>query len=138
MVFRIVLWDVLPCKIIVDRRFRDAWRQYAPLKRRSTVILHCSTSQKTILNILRFSSVCVSISELFCRWTAIRNFIVVFSVLPIGYKGNGQLRKVCRWVSLHMCKEIFPYRTGQGTGNSRNVAMTRQLLEYPTRYLKKT
>jgi hypothetical protein len=23
MTFRIVFWDVLPCKIIVDRRFRD-------------------------------------------------------------------------------------------------------------------
>jgi len=49
MKFRIVFWDVLPCKIIVDRRFR--WRQYVPLKRRSTIILHGSTSQKTILNI---------------------------------------------------------------------------------------
>jgi hypothetical protein len=28
------------------------WRQYIPLKRRSTIILHGSTSQKTILNIL--------------------------------------------------------------------------------------
>jgi hypothetical protein len=28
------------------------WRQYAPLKRRPTVILHGSTSQKTILNII--------------------------------------------------------------------------------------
>jgi hypothetical protein len=28
------------------------WRQYAPLKRRSTIILHGSTSQKTILNII--------------------------------------------------------------------------------------
>jgi len=26
------------------------WRQYAPLKRRSTIILHGSTSQKTILD----------------------------------------------------------------------------------------
>jgi hypothetical protein len=29
-----------------------SWRQYAPLKRRSTIILHGSTSQKTILNII--------------------------------------------------------------------------------------
>jgi hypothetical protein len=60
--FRIVFWDVLPCKIIVDRRFRVHtasiithpwwWRQYAPLKRRSTIILQGSTSQKTILNII--------------------------------------------------------------------------------------
>jgi hypothetical protein len=46
IMFRIVFWDVLPCKIIVDRCFRGAfclhhqgWRQYAPLKRRSTIIL---------------------------------------------------------------------------------------------------
>jgi hypothetical protein len=32
-----VFWDVLPCKIIVDRRFRGA-------------CCHGSTSQKTILN----------------------------------------------------------------------------------------
>jgi hypothetical protein len=129
--FRIVFWDILPCKMIVDRRFRGAyclhhpwwctfgtlwscgtlssdarclrgscwtdrvlfvqchivvhvrfqnvmpklqglfcirgclntwqpeyntamtwWRQYAPLKRRSTIILHGSISQKTILNII--------------------------------------------------------------------------------------
>jgi hypothetical protein len=28
------------------------WRQYAPLKRRSTIILHCSTTQKTALNMV--------------------------------------------------------------------------------------
>jgi hypothetical protein len=37
--FRIFFWDVLPFKMIV-----------APLKRRSTIILHGSTSQKKILN----------------------------------------------------------------------------------------
>jgi len=47
MRFRIVFWDVLPCKIIVDQGW---WRQYAPLKRRSTIILHGSTTQKTALN----------------------------------------------------------------------------------------
>jgi hypothetical protein len=46
MMFRIVFWDVLPCKT-----HPWWWRQYAPLKRRSTIILHGSTSQKTILNI---------------------------------------------------------------------------------------
>jgi hypothetical protein len=50
MMFRIVFWDVLPCKMIVDHPWW--WRQYAPLKRRSTIILHDSTSQKTILNIM--------------------------------------------------------------------------------------
>jgi hypothetical protein len=39
--FRIVFWD-----------HPWWWRQYAPLKRWSTVILHGSTSQKTILNII--------------------------------------------------------------------------------------
>jgi hypothetical protein len=61
VMFRIVFWDVLPCKIIVDRRFGGTdflhhpggcWRQYVPLKRRSAIILHGSTSQKTILNII--------------------------------------------------------------------------------------
>jgi hypothetical protein len=56
MKFRIVFWDVLPCKIIVDRRFRGTldhqgwWRQHVPLKRRSTIILQGSTSRNTILN----------------------------------------------------------------------------------------
>jgi hypothetical protein len=40
MIFRIVFWDV------------QGRRQYAPLKRRSTIILHGSTSQKTILNMI--------------------------------------------------------------------------------------
>jgi hypothetical protein len=57
MKFRFVFWDVLPCKIIVDRRFRERsspwwWRQYVPLKCRSTIILHGSTSQKTNLNFI--------------------------------------------------------------------------------------
>jgi hypothetical protein len=53
MKFRIVLWDVLPCKIIVDRFHQGWWwRQHVPLKRRSTIILHGSTSQKTILNFI--------------------------------------------------------------------------------------
>jgi hypothetical protein len=52
MMFRIVFWDVLPCKIIVDRHFRGA---YCLHHRRSTIILHGSTSQKTIVN--KFSKV---------------------------------------------------------------------------------
>jgi hypothetical protein len=72
MMFRAVFWVVLPCKMIVDRRFRGAYclhhRLYChvkllstdasevrtasiiPLKRRSTIILHGSISQKTTLN----------------------------------------------------------------------------------------
>jgi hypothetical protein len=38
--FRIVFWDVLPGKMIVDRRFRGAY------------CLHHQGSQKTILNII--------------------------------------------------------------------------------------
>jgi hypothetical protein len=30
MMFRIVFWDVLPCKIIVDRRFRGTYCLYLP------------------------------------------------------------------------------------------------------------
>jgi hypothetical protein len=72
MMFRIVFWNVLPCKIIVDRRFKSAyclihhpwWRQYAPLKRRSTNILHVSTFQKTILNWIKMFA---SMTNLFLR-----------------------------------------------------------------------
>jgi hypothetical protein len=142
--FRAVFWVVLPCKMIVDRRFRGAYclhhqgwvsrategsrfyrcrvtrwsvvvgddrlgtgqwqspittdhlvtrhlynldpsvarlthpwwrRQYAPLKRRSTIILHGSTTQKTSLNIilaavrtwnLRIHQVILSLIQ-FCR-----------------------------------------------------------------------
>jgi hypothetical protein len=45
MMFRIVFWDVLPCKIVVDRRFRGTYCLH-----RSTTVLHGSTSQKIILN----------------------------------------------------------------------------------------
>jgi hypothetical protein len=41
--FRIVFWDVLPCKIIVDRRFRGTYCLHHPW---------WCTSQKTILNII--------------------------------------------------------------------------------------
>jgi hypothetical protein len=44
--FRIVFWDVLPCKIVVDRRFRGAYC----LHHQASIILHGSTFQKTILN----------------------------------------------------------------------------------------
>jgi hypothetical protein len=37
LVFRVVFWDILPCKIIVADVL-----QYAPLKCRSTIILHGS------------------------------------------------------------------------------------------------
>jgi hypothetical protein len=62
MMFRIVFWDVLPCKMIVDRHFRGTCclhhqgafhRPYhVPMKRRLTIILHGSTSQKTNLNFI--------------------------------------------------------------------------------------
>jgi hypothetical protein len=76
--FRIVFWDVLPCKMIVDRRSRGAYclhhqGQYAPLKRRSTIILHGSTSQKTILNIIlaavrTWNLICLlQVSVFFCE-----------------------------------------------------------------------
>jgi hypothetical protein len=61
MMFRIVFWDVLLCKIIVDQGW---WRQYAPLKRRSTIILHGSISQKTILNTIEFIYIFVILDSL--------------------------------------------------------------------------
>jgi hypothetical protein len=56
MKFRIVFWDVLPCKLIADRRFRDTcclhhqvwwFRQHVPLERQSTIILHGSNCRPT-------------------------------------------------------------------------------------------
>jgi hypothetical protein len=52
--FRIVFWDVLPCKIIVDRRFRGTCclhHQGSNLMM-ETIILQGSTSQNTILNFI--------------------------------------------------------------------------------------
>jgi hypothetical protein len=43
-------WDVLPCKMIVDRRFRGAYCLHH--QGVMTIILHGSTFQKTILNII--------------------------------------------------------------------------------------
>jgi hypothetical protein len=78
-VWSLVFWDVAPCSLLgVDRRFRGSyclhyqwnesspwrWRQFTPLKRRSTRRrLHSATSQKT----LKFSDLlcCVSCCLLF-------------------------------------------------------------------------
>jgi hypothetical protein len=44
MKFRSVFWDVLPCKIIVDRRFRGTY---------------CPHHQKTILNFMSDLFICI-------------------------------------------------------------------------------
>jgi hypothetical protein len=49
MMFRAVFWVVLPCKMIVDRRFRGAYCLHH--QGWMTIILHGSTTQKTVLNI---------------------------------------------------------------------------------------
>jgi hypothetical protein len=75
--FRVVFWDILPCKMIVDRRFRGAYClhhqgwQYAPLKRRSTIIIHGSTSQKTTLNMSHFVFTILTL-------LVIRSLIIIF------------------------------------------------------------
>jgi hypothetical protein len=46
--FRVVFWDTLPCKMIVDRRFRGAYC----LHHQGSLILHGSVTQKTTLNII--------------------------------------------------------------------------------------
>jgi hypothetical protein len=61
MKVRIVFWDVLPCKIIVDRRFRDACCLYHQ-GWGSTIILHGSTSQKTILT-FTLIDICVPLKQ---------------------------------------------------------------------------
>jgi hypothetical protein len=52
VMFRAVFWVVLPCKMIVDRRFRGAYCHQHPLKHRAKIILHGSTTHKTALNII--------------------------------------------------------------------------------------
>jgi hypothetical protein len=71
MKFRTVFWDVLPCKIPTDvSDVRAASIIRDNLKRRSTIILHGSTSQKTILNLknnvfnLNFKKVSYKTAEL--------------------------------------------------------------------------
>jgi hypothetical protein len=51
MKFRFVFWVVLPCKIIVDRRFRGTCCLHHQGDS-STIILHGSTTQKKNLNFL--------------------------------------------------------------------------------------
>jgi hypothetical protein len=48
--FYIVRFQVLTTASMMFRWDPWWWRQYAPLKRRSTIILHGSTTQKTALN----------------------------------------------------------------------------------------
>jgi hypothetical protein len=49
--FKVPVYNVLSYVDIENRNIPFWWRQYAPLKRRSTIILHGSTTQKTALNI---------------------------------------------------------------------------------------
>jgi hypothetical protein len=45
MMFRVVFWDILPCKIIVDRRFRGAYMAVYPRRQLwtlSVVLLNCA------------------------------------------------------------------------------------------------
>jgi hypothetical protein len=63
MMFRVVFWDILPCKMIVTHPWW--WRQYAPLKRRSTIILHGSRSQKTTPNHVDVLLVLLSLKGIF-------------------------------------------------------------------------
>jgi hypothetical protein len=59
MKFIFVFWDVLPCEIIVDRRFRGTCclhHQDVHLKRLSSIMLHGCTSQKTNMNFWKLCS----------------------------------------------------------------------------------
>jgi hypothetical protein len=59
------------------------WRQYAPLKRRSTIILHGSTSQKTIVKIFRsVLSSCLTTNTPCC-------YIITLSCMDTGFRCSG-------------------------------------------------
>jgi hypothetical protein len=69
------------------------WRQYAPLKRRSTIILHGSISQKTTLNIMTVVlSCCVEIS-----------FLIIFRIFEI----IGDILAICIVFHFSLCR-YFP------------------------------
>jgi len=90
MMFRIVFWDVLPCKMIVDRRFRGAfclhhqgddyftW-QYIPEVKSE---LHTHRSEKTEI-LHRDSNVCVLI---FVRPSmTVKNINITIQINKLGY-----------------------------------------------------
>jgi hypothetical protein len=67
------------------------WRQYAPLKRRSTIILHGSTTQKTTLNKGYYCFISYCILQCFAgrygsvwksSWVLYRNFVNGMVVSP--------------------------------------------------------
>jgi hypothetical protein len=66
MVFRAVFW-------VISLTHPWWWRQYAPLKRRSTIILHGSITQKTALNILLWKRSSNVTSSGIGRWNILRN-----------------------------------------------------------------
>jgi hypothetical protein len=51
--FRVVFWDILPCKMIVDRRFRGAYyehhtRRRENLKSHKIIAVYCKNNMKLI------------------------------------------------------------------------------------------
>jgi hypothetical protein len=73
MKFRFIFWDVLPCIIIVDRRFRGTCCLHHQGDRPLLfIILHGSTSQKTNLN---FSLYRISLFELYVPRTVKRSLV---------------------------------------------------------------
>jgi hypothetical protein len=99
IMFRIVFWDVLSCNIIK-----------IPLKRRSTIILHDSTSQKTILNFI-FAAV---------RTWNLRIIMVCIMqcvlTLPVNYVRRWQFSGVqCHVVSLKYTDVSSPWWWRQDT-----------------------
>jgi hypothetical protein len=129
--FRIVFWDVLPCKIIVDRRFRVCtasiithpwwWRQYAPLKHRLTIILHGSTSQKTILNIILAAVRTWNLTSIvsFYRLVLISNnlylCILIKSIAGKSYHYIPPQWKHCLYMCVYPSKDIFFKNTWKQT-----------------------
>jgi hypothetical protein len=109
MMFRVVFWDILPCKLIVDRH-PWWWRQYAPLKRRSTINLYGSISQKTTLNITGTFCFHESFSTL-CGWLVQRQGYRVEGLPPYGVSAN-QI----------FCRGCFHYPLGQNPNRKAAAA----------------
>jgi hypothetical protein len=100
------------------------WRQYAPLKRRSTIILHGSTSQKTILNII-LAAVrtwnLTYISSLFCFPKLLNVVMVRYFEVMLGQKVNCS---VWNWYEFCAVSWAVPLHATEALGGRRGIAPT--------------
>jgi hypothetical protein len=85
------------------------WRQYAPLKRRSTIILHGSASQKTILN-----TILTKLPQLLLCNSVQQSSEYLFQSWPSGLAGYREMSCICGGM-LHSSLRSFTCVAQQST-----------------------